>query len=298
MPPISPDILRQVNAIALRARGVVNALLAGEYRSVFRGQGMEFAEVRAYEPGDDFRAIDWNVSARFGSPFVKTFTEERELTVLVVVDQSGSARTGMPAAKAWRAVEVAAVLALAAARQHDRVGALLFTDHAEHVVPPGKGRRHALRVIRDLLAFEPAGKGTDLAGAIRYAARLLRHRSIVVVLSDFQAEGWEQPFRQLAARHDVVAVTVDDPRELAPVAAGWIEFEDAESGQRTLVNTGSEKGRRRWHALAARRGIRRSQILNSAGADHLALTTTADFALPLRRVFAERLRRRGRRRSA
>jgi uncharacterized protein (DUF58 family) len=298
MPPISPDILRQVNAIALRARGVVNALLAGEYRSVFRGQGMEFAEVRAYEPDDDFRAIDWNVSARFGSPFVKTFTEERELTVLVVVDQSGSARTGMPAAKAWRAVEVAAVLALAAARQHDRVGALLFTDHAEHVVRPGKGRRHALRVIRDMLAFEPAGKGTDLAGAIRYAARLLRHRSIVVVLSDFQAEGWEQPFRQLAARHDVVAVTVDDPRELAPVAAGWIEFEDAESGQRTLVNTGSEKGRRRWHALAARRGIRRSQILNAAGADHLALTTTDDFALPLRRVFAERLRRRGRRRTA
>jgi uncharacterized protein (DUF58 family) len=298
MPPISPDILRQVNAIALRARGVVNALLAGEYRSVFRGQGMEFAEVRAYEPGDDFRAIDWNVSARFGSPFVKTFTEERELTVLVVVDQSASARTGMPAAKAWRAVEVAAVLALAAARQHDRVGALLFTDHAEHVVPPGKGRRHALRVIRDLLAFEPAGKGTDLAGAIRYAARLLRHRSIVVVLSDFQAEGWEQPFRQLAARHDVVAVTVDDPRELAPVSAGWIEFEDAESGQRTLVNTGSAKGRRRWHALAARRGIRRSQILSASGADHLALTTSADFALPLRRVFAERLRRRGRRKSA
>ncbi len=298
MPPISPDILRQVNAIALRARGVVNALLAGEYRSVFRGQGMEFAEVRAYEAGDDFRAIDWNVSARFGSPFVKTFTEERELTVLVVVDQSASARTGLPAAKAARAVEVAAVLALAAARQHDRVGALLFTDHAEHVVPPGKGRRHALRVIRDLLAFEPAGKGTDLAGAIRYAARLLRPRSIVVVLSDFQAAGWEQPFRQLAARHDVVAVTVDDPRELAPVAAGWIEFEDAESGQRTLVNTGSEKGRRRWHALAARRGIRRSQILSAAGADHLALTTTADFALPLRRVFAERLRRRGRRRTA
>lgn len=294
MPPISPDILRQVNAIALRARGVVNALLAGEYRSVFRGQGMEFAEVRAYEAGDDFRAIDWNVSARFGSPFVKTFTEERELTVLVVVDQSASARTGVPAAKASRAVEVAAVLALAAARQHDRVGALLFTDRAEHVVPPGKGRKHALRVIRDMLAFEPAGSGTDLAGAIRYAARLLRHRSIVVVLSDFQAEGWEQPFRQLAARHDVVAVTVDDPRELAAVAAGWIEFEDAESRQRALVNTGSRAARRRWHAVAARRGSRRAQILAASGADHLALTTTDDYALPLRRIFAERLRRRGR----
>lgn len=298
MPPISPDILRHVKSIALRARGIVDTILAGEYRSVFRGQGMEFAEVRAYEPGDDFRAIDWNVSARFGSPFIKTFTEERELTLLVMVDQSGSARTGAPSAKVDRAVEVAAVLALAAARQNDRVGALLFTDHPEHVVPPRKGRRHAMRVIRDLLAFEPTSRGTDLAGAVRYAARLLRHRSIVVVLSDFQAEGWEQPFRQLAARHDVIAITVDDPRELTPVSAGWIEFADAESAERTLVNTGSLAVRRRWKTLALRRLARRAQQLKASGADHLALTTTGDFAVPLRRVFAERLRRRGRRRAS
>jgi len=295
MPPISPDILRQVKAITLRARGMVNALLAGEYRSAFKGQGMEFAEVRAYEPGDDFRAIDWNVSARFGSPFVKTFTEERELTVLVVVDQSASTRTGGPSPKASRAVEVAAVLALAAARQHDRVGALLFTDHPEHVVRPAKGRRHAMRVIRDLVAFTPGGTGTDLGGAIRYAARLLRHRSIVVILSDFQAADWQQPFRQLAARHDVIAVTVDDPRELTPSGAGWIEFADAESGARALVDTGDPRALRRWHALAARREGVRSQQIRAAGADHLALTTTGDFALPLRRIFAERLARRGRR---
>jgi uncharacterized protein (DUF58 family) len=236
------------------------------------------------------------VSARFGSPFVKTFTEERELTVLVVVDQSGSARTGAPAAKVDRAVEVAAVLALAAARQNDRVGALLFTDHPEHVVPPGKGRRHAMRVIRDMLAFEPTSRGTDLAGAIRYAARLLRHRSIVVVLSDFQAEGWAQPFRQLAARHDVIAVTVDDPRELAPVSAGWIEFADAESDERVLVDTGSLALRRRWKQLALRQQARRAQLITASGADHLALTTDGDFALPLRRIFAQRLRRRGHRR--
>lgn len=298
MPPIAPEILKQVNAIALRARGMVDTLLAGEYRSVFRGQGMEFAEVRAYEPGDDFRAIDWNVSARFGSPFVKTFTEERELTVLVVVDLSGSTRTGGPAPKASRAVEVAAVLALAAARQHDRVGALLFTDRPEHVVRPAKGRRHALRVIRDLIAFEPAGTGTDLAGAIRYVARLLKHRSIVVLLSDFQAEGWDQPFRQLAARHDVIAVTVDDPRELAPVPAGWIEFEDAEDGSRALVDTADPAVTRRWHALAGRRAASRAQRIAAAGADHVALLTTEDFILPLRRVFTARVRRRGSRRTA
>lgn len=297
MPPIPREILKQVNAIALRARGVVDTLLAGEYRSVFRGQGMEFSEVRAYEPGDDFRAIDWNVSARFGSPFVKTFTEERELTLLVVVDLSASTRTGEEPPKAARAIEVAAVLALAAARQHDRVGALLFTEQPEHVVPPGKGRRHALRVIRDLVAAEPRGTGTDLAGAIRYAARLLRHRSIVVVLSDFQATGWVQPFRQLAARHDVIAVTVDDPRELHPAPAGWIEFADAESGRHALVDTGDARVGRRWRALAAQRHRDRAQAITSAGADHLALTTTGDYTVSLRRVFAERLRRRGTRRT-
>lgn len=295
MPPISREILKQVNAIVLRARGMVDTLLAGEYRSAFKGQGMEFAEVRAYEPGDDFRAIDWNVSARFGSPFVKTFTEERELTLLVVVDLSASTRTG-GTPKAHRAVEVAAVLALAAARQHDRVGALLFTDRPERVVPPGKGRRHALRVIRDLIAIEPEGTGTDLAGAIRYAARLLRHKSIVVILSDFQAPDWAQPFRQLAARHDVIAVTVDDPREAEPVGAGWIEFEDAESGERALVDTGDATVNRRWRALAARRRAERAQAITAAGADHLALTSTGDFTLALRRIFAERLRRRGTRR--
>lgn len=296
MPPVSREVLKQVNAIALRARGIVDTLLGGEYRSVFRGQGMEFAEVRAYEPGDDFRAIDWNVSARFDSPFVKVFTEERELTLLVVVDLSASTRTGGGMPKLARAVEVAAVLALAGARQHDRVGALLFSDQPEHVVPPGKGRRHALRVIRDLLAVEPRGTGTDLAGAIRYAARLLRHRSIVVVLSDFQAGGWVQPFRQLAARHDVVAVTVDDPRELQPSRSGWIDFVDAESPMHALVDTADPGVARRWRALAARRRAERAQVITSSGADLVALTTTGDYTTPLRRVFAERLRRRGTRR--
>ncbi|MGH7644637.1 MAG: DUF58 domain-containing protein, partial [Gemmatimonadales bacterium] len=168
---------------------------------MFRGQGIEFAEVRAYQQGDDFRSIDWNVSARMGHPFVKTFMEERELTLLLVVDQSGSQHFGRPYTKAGLAVEVAAVLALAAARHHDRVGALLFADRVERVVPPAKGRGHALRVIRDLVAFQPQGRATNLAGALRYAARLLRHRAIVVVLSDFRAEGWEEPLGQLATRH-------------------------------------------------------------------------------------------------
>src|SRR4051794_10623981 len=181
MPAVSPEILKQVKGIELRTRGLVGSLFAGEYRSVFRGQGMEFAEVRAYEPGDDIRTIDWNVTARLASPYVKTFTEERELTVMLIVDQSGSTRVGEPRTKASLGVEVAAVLALAAANHNDRVGALLFSDEIESVVPPRKGRRHALRVIRDLVAFEPRGRRTSLGAALTYATRLLTHRSIVVV---------------------------------------------------------------------------------------------------------------------
>jgi uncharacterized protein (DUF58 family) len=292
---ISPEILKQVKSIELRTRGLVGSIFAGEYRSVFRGHGMEFAEVRQYQIGDDFRAIDWNVSARLGTPFVKTFTEERELTLFLVVDQSGSTRFGAPVTKAGRAVEIAAVLALAAAFQNDRVGALFFTDQVEHVVPPRKGRRHALRVIRDLVAFEPRGRRTNLAASLTYAGRLLRHRSIVVILSDFLDEGWARPLRRLVARHEVVAITVDDRREHALPDSGLIELADAESGRRVLVDTGNRKVRERVERLAQRRQEERERALAASGADHLELETEADYKLPLRRHFAVRARRVGRR---
>lgn len=292
MATISPAILKQVKRIELRTRGLVTSLLAGEYRSVFRGLGMEFAEVRAYQDGDDFRAIDWNVSARLGHPYIKTFTEERELTVLLVVDQSGSARFGVPRTKADVGAEVAAVLALAAARQNDRVGALLFSDHVEQVIPPGKGRRHALRVVRDMLAFVPSGKGTDLAGALTYAAKLLRHRAIVVVLSDFAAPGWERPLRRLGLRHEVVAVTVDDPRERELPDAGWIELEDQESGRRVLVDSGDPGVRSRMAQASEKLRAQRALALRGAGVEQLLLATDQDYALPLHRAFARRARRR------
>jgi uncharacterized protein (DUF58 family) len=292
---ISPEVLKQVKTIELRTRGLVGSIFAGEYRSVFRGQGMEFAEVRAYQAGDDFRSIDWNVSARLGTPFVKTFTEERELTLFLVVDQSGSTRFGDPVTKGGLAAEVAAVLALAAAFQSDRVGALFFTSEVEHVVPPQKGRRHALRVIRDLVAFEPRGRTTNLAASLTYAGRLLRHRSIVVLLSDFFAEGWERPLRRLAARHEVVAITVEDPRERLLPEAGWIELDDAETGRRVLIDTGNRALRQRVERQAERRREERRRVLSAAGVDHLELETGADYKLPLRRHFAMRARRVGRR---
>jgi uncharacterized protein (DUF58 family) len=288
---VTPEILKQVKSIELRTRGLVGSLFAGEYRSVFRGQGMEFAEVRAYEHGDDYRSIDWNVSARLASPYVKTYTEERELTVMLVVDQSGSTRFGEPVSKAGLSVEIAAVLALAAAYHNDRVGALLFSDTVERVIPPRKGRRHALRVIRDLVAFQPVGRRTNLGASLSYASRVLRHRSIVVVLSDFIAEGWERPLRRLGARHEVVAITVDDPREHDLPESGWIELEDAESDRRILVDTGSREIRTRLAYLADRRREERARALAASGADHVRLETGRDYTIPLRRAFALRARR-------
>jgi uncharacterized protein (DUF58 family) len=288
---VTPEVLRQVKGIELRTRALVSSLFSGEYRSVFRGQGIEFAEVRAYQQGDDFRAIDWNVSARMGHPFVKTFHEEREITLLLVVDQSGSCQFGRPHTKAGLAVEVAAVLALAAARHDDRVGALMFADKVEFVVRPRKGRPHALRVIRDLVAFTPRGRGTNLAEALRYAAKLLRHRSIVVVLSDFRAEGWEDPLARLAADHDVVAVTIDDPREVDLPDAGWVDMEDAESGQRVLVDTSHGPTRTRVKVSAERQLQLRARKLLQAGVDRVALQTNVPYGPPLRRAFAERAKR-------
>lgn len=288
---MTPEILKAVKGIELRTRALVNSLFTGGYRSVFRGQGIEFAEVREYQQGDDFRTIDWNVSARMGHPFVKTFHEERELTLLLIVDQSGSLRFGRPYTKAALAVEVAAVLALAAARQDDRVGAVLFSDRVEATIKPAKGRAHALRVIRDLLAFAPRGRGTNLADALRFATKLLRHRAVVVVLSDFRADGWEEPLARLARRHEVVAVTIDDPREMEFPDAGWVEVEDAETDQRVLLDTGHAGTRERVRIAAAQLLQARARRLVQAGVDTVPLRTHEPYGPPLRRAFAARARR-------
>lgn len=288
---LSPEVLRQVKAIELKTRRLVSTLFSGEYRSVFRGQGIEFAEVRAYEQGDDYRSIDWNVSARMGSPYVKTFVEERELTLLLMVDRSGSVEFGHPRSKSERAVEVAAVLALAAARQNDRVGALVFSEGVDHVVPPAKGRAHALRVLRDLVAFRPSQRGTNLATALAYAARLLRHRGVVVIISDFRARDWEQPLRRLARRHEVVAITVDDPREMELPAAGWVELRDAESDLGVLVDTSHAPTRVKLRIAAEQARLQRARVFSQVQVDHVALRTDRPYAQALHRTFALRARR-------
>ena len=288
---VGAEVLRQVKQIELRTRRLVGSLFSGDYRSVFRGQGIEFAEVRAYQHGDDFRAIDWNVSARMGHPYVKLFDEERELTLLLVVDRSGSVEFGRPVRKSERSVEIAAVLALAAARNNDRVGAVVFSDDVDHVVPSAKGRSHALRVIRDLLAFQPVNRGTNLGRALSYSAKLLGHRAIVVVLSDFRATDWEEPLRRLARRHEVIAITVDDPRERELPDAGWIEFEDAEDGRRILVDTSGEETRVGLQVSAEETRLARARALERAHVDHIALHTDLPYAQTLLKAFAKRARR-------
>lgn len=288
---VGADVLRQVKQIELRARRLVTSLFSGEYRSVFRGQGIEFSEVRGYQQGDDFRAIDWNVSARMGSPYVKIFEEERELTLMLVVDRSGSVEFGQGLTKSGMALEVAAVLALAAARQNDRVGAVVFSGGIDHVVPPAKGRSHVLRVIRDLLAFEPQDQRTNIKAALAYVSRLLRHRSIVVILSDFRARGWEEQLGSLAMKHEVVAITVDDPRESQLPKAGWIEFQDAESGRRLLVDTSNPDTRLGLQIASEEHRLARVRALKQAGVDHVALQTDHPYAEPLHRAFAQRARR-------
>jgi uncharacterized protein (DUF58 family) len=286
---VPPEILRQVKLLELRTRGLVNSLFTGEYRSVFKGQGMEFSEVREYQPGDEVRSIDWNVTARMRKPYVKRYIEERELTVMLVVDLSGSERFGTRKRfKSELASELAAVLAMSAIRNNDRVGAVLFTDRIEHVVPPRKGRRHALRLMRDLLAFEPVGHGTDIAAAVDYAGKMLVHKAIIFLVSDFQEEELEQPLKLLAQRHDVVAVTVDDPSEHELPDLGLARFVDPESGQTLDVDTSDPAVRARFAEAVAEESATRKRLLRRLAIDEIPLHTDGGVVDPLIKFFRTR----------
>ena len=290
------EVLRQVRLIELRTRGLVDNVFGGEYHSVFRGQGIEFAEVREYQPGDDVRTIDWNVTARMGEPFVKQYVEERELTLLLVVDLSGSEQFGTRTRfKAELAAEIGAVIALSAATNNDRTGLLIFTDRVEHSVPPKKGRRHVLRLIRDVLAFRPQGRGTDLAGALDYAGRVLPHRAIVFVLSDFhippeQDAAFDRTLRVVSRRHDVVAVKISDPRELELPAAGLLRLRDPESGEVRVVDTGNRDVRQRFRATALAREAAMRRRFRRHGVDEIEVATDRPYAPPLLEFFERRAR--------
>jgi uncharacterized protein (DUF58 family) len=298
------EILKQVRLIELRTRGLVDSIFGGEYHSVFRGQGMEFAEVREYQPGDDVRNIDWNVTARMGHPYVKKHVEERELSVLLAVDLSGSEQFATRGRfKGEVAAEIAAVLALSAVRNNDRVGLVIFSDRIEHVVPPKKGRRHALRLIRDVLAFRASGRGTDLDGALDYAARLLPHRGIIFVLSDFLPQyraalaagsataSWERTLRLVSRRHDVVAVRIADAAEMALPDVGLLVLTDPETGEQVAVRTDDLAIRSGFDTAVAREEAELQRLFRRLGVDQIEMRTDAPIVRPLLSFFRRRERK-------
>ncbi len=291
--PLPRDMLARIRRIEIRARRLVANVFFGEYHSVFKGRGIEFSEVRQYQPGDDVRLIDWNVTARMGVPYVKQYIEERELTVLIAVDVSASSSfTSTAVTKRELAAEVAATLAFAAVSNSDRVGLLTFSDRVEQFVPPGKSRRHVLRIIRELLYHDPQGRGTDLSAALTYLARVARRRAIVFLISDFFDQGYEQPLRAASLRHEVVALTLSDPREDSLPDVGLLELEDAETGARALLDTADSRVRDAYAARARAAAARRSRTLAAIGVDEIPLRTDGSYVEPLLRAFRARERRR------
>jgi uncharacterized protein (DUF58 family) len=294
-------IMSGMRQLEIRTRRMVNDSLAGEYHSVFKGRGMDFDEVREYSPGDEVRTIDWNVTARAGRPFVKKFTEERELTILLLVDISASGNFGSARmSKRDLAAELASVLAFSAIRNSDKVGLLLYTDRVERYLPPKKGRRHVLRVVRDILYHTPEGRGTDTVKALDVANHVLHRRAIVFLISDFQAPGDQQAaraqlrraMRQTNRRHDLIAVQVADPREKELPNVGVLALEDAESGEIIELDTGSAAVRRRFQELANEHARRLVNDFRSEGVDTLELKTDAPYMPALQRFFKTRERRR------
>ena len=292
------EILKKIRRLELRTRARVEAAFSGQYRSVFKGRGMNFEEVREYQAGDEVRFIEWNVTARLGEvrgeAYVKKFTEERELTVLLMVDISGSGDFGsVEQSKRELAAEVACVLAFSAIRNNDKVGLLLFSDHVELFIPPRRGRRHALRIIREILFFEAKGRGTDIAGALERLNRLIHRRSVVFLVSDFQAEDYSKQLSIAGRRHDLVAMTLVDPREETLPDMGTVRLEDAETGEILEVATGSAAVREAYAAAAAKRAEKLSQELRRASVDRVSLRTDRDWLPALQTFFKNRERRAG-----
>jgi uncharacterized protein (DUF58 family) len=289
---IPREILQKVKRIEITTRSIVRDTFAGRYESIFKGRGMEFDEVREYQPGDDIRTIDWNVTARTGWLHVKKYVEERELTVLIVVDASGSFDFGTKLRlKRELAAEVGAVLAFAAIRNNDKVGLLIFTDEIETFVPPRKGSKHVLRIIREILHFEPRSRGTNISKALEYAMRVIKRHSVMFCISDFRDTGYEPAITVANRKHDVVALTIIDPKEIEIPEVGLIEVEDGETGERTVLDFRGRKGSEAFREAAAEVVESRQAILNRAKVDQINLQTDADYVEPLIKFFQERQRR-------
>ena len=289
---IPKELAKKIRFIQIYTKRAVNDVLAGEYHSVFKGRGMEFDEVREYTPGDEIRTIDWNVTARTGQPYVKRYVEERELTVLFMVDLSASGTFGTrQKLKNEVAAELCALLSFSAIKNNDKVGLIIFTDIIELYIPPGKGTSHVLRLIRDLLNFKPRRTRTDIAQALDYLGRITHRKAVAFLVSDFLAEGYERPLGIVARRHDLIAISITDPRERELPQVGLIELEDAETGETVVVDSGSSLVRRQYEAIARERAERLGESFRSSGVDHIPVLTGRDYVRDLVRFFQARERR-------
>ncbi len=286
------EILKKIRALEIKTRGLVQTVFAGDYHSVFKGRGMNFDEVREYQPGDEIRAIDWNVTARLGTAFVKKFTEERELTVILVVDVSASGSFGSSSqSKRELAAEVACLLAFSAIRNNDKVGLLLFTDQVELYIPAKKGRSHTLRLIREILFFQPQSRGTDAALALQYLNKVVTRRAVVFFVSDFQTRDFTRELAVTGRRHDFIAIHVQDEREKILPDVGIITLEDAESGEQIEINTGNRSTRANFTELAEAQTADLQRTLRRNNIDTISLQTNRDYLPELRSFFKQRERR-------
>ncbi len=289
---LAKEILKQVRQIEIKTKGVVNQVFSGEYHSVFKGRGMEFSEVREYQFGDDIRNIDWNVTARFGHPFIKIFEEERELTVMILADLSGSLLFGTKDKTKQRiAAELSAVLSFSALKNNDKVGLILFTDKIEKFVPPRKGRSHVLRIIREVLSFEPQGKTTNIRAALEYMNKAIKKRSIVFVLSDFMDSGYEKILRIIGKKHDLIGLLLRDERENNIPGIGLIKFVDAETGEEKWIDTSDKKVRNYFHLQRDEEMLRLKNLFTRSRLDKIEILTSQDYVKPLINFFRMRGRR-------
>ncbi len=294
---LTEELAEKIKRIEITARHLVTDSLAGEYHSVFKGMGMEFDEMRPYSPGDDVRRIDWNVTARMNTPYIRKYQEERELTVFLAVDASGSSDFGTTGQfKRELAAELAAVLSFAATTNNDKVGLLIFTDKPELIVPPRKGKRHVLRMVRDLLVFTPEGRGTSIESALDTINRVVKRRSITFLISDFlvEPETLRRPLAATNRRHDVIALDLHDPMEHQIPDVGLMALEDAETGELEWVDTSNKAWREAFEARTLDLEQQKRRLLSSLAIDHIQISTDKDYVVELNEFFARRSRRRAR----
>ena len=283
------EILKKIQRIEIFTNRLVNTVFAGEYESVFKGQGITFDEVREYQVGDEIRTIDWNVTARMGQAYIKKYVEERERMMLLVVDMSASTSFGSIAeTKAEIAAEIAALLAFSAIKNNDKVGLICFTDTVEHFVAPRKGKRHVLRVVRDILRFQPQQPGTNIETALTFVDKVLKPHSVVFLISDFKDTGYEKQLRLSSKRHSLIAITLQDRRELELPDVGLIELEDAESGETMVVDTRSAEARQLYTALNQHADAERRQIFRASQVDSILIRTDEPYVKPLIQFFRQR----------